>query len=353
MMWVLTFRTIFINSKSLREFNHMTKRVVVTYEPGPVEKKIYGGILDDLAKIDYLRDVPESDRCRLLLTADVLISLSFSPNEIKAAEISCLKPVQFIQLIYAGADNVPFERIPADCLVASNIGAFAKPIAEHVLALTLALAKQLIPKNDQMRNRKFDRSGFNQELRGGVCGIVGLGGNGREIARTMQAIGMEIYGINRSGTTDIPVDFIGTRTELERVLEASDVVVVTTPLTRETKNLIGEDELGRMKKNAILINVGRGAVINQEALYKRLKAAPEFRAGIDTWWYEPSKNEAFVPDYPFFELPNLIGSPHCADHVPGAIPYATRRALENVRSFLAGQELRGVIKREDYLEFIS
>jgi glycerate dehydrogenase len=328
----------------------MTKRVVVTYEPGPDEKKIYGEILVDLAKIDYLIEVPESDRIGLIETADILIALSFSQNEIKPAEISCLEKTRFIQLVYAGADNVPFERIPTDLMVAGNIGAFAKPIAEHVLALTLALAKHLIPKNDQLRNGKFDRSGFNQEIRGGVCGIIGFGGNGREIARTMQAMGMKIYGINRSGTTDIPVDFIGTRTDLESVLAASDVVVVTTPLTRETENLIGKEELGRMRKNAILINVGRGAVINQEALYKHLKATPEFRSAIDTWWSEPAEHEAFVPEYPFFDLPNIIGTPHCADHVPGSIPYATRKALENVRNYLTGKELRGLIKREDYLD---
>ena len=326
----------------------MTKRIVVTYKPGSDEKKIYGEILVDLAKIDYLNEVPESDRIGLIKTADILISLSFSQNEIKPPEISCLEKIRFIQLIYAGADNVPFKRIPADLTVASNIGAFARPIAEHVLALTLALAKHLIPKNDQLRNSKFDRSGFNQEIKGGVCGIIGFGGNGREIARTMQAVGMKIYGINRSGTTDMPVDFIGTRADLESVLEASDVVVVATPLTRETENLIGEDELGRMKKNAILINVGRGAVINQEALYKHLKATPEFRAGIDTWWSEPLEHEAFAPEYPFFDLPNIIGTPHCADHVPGSIPYATRKALENVRNYLTGGELRGIINREVY-----
>ena len=108
-----------------------------------------------------------------LKTADVLIAQSFSQKEIKPAELGLLEQVQFIQLIYAGADNIPFGYIPADLLIASNIGAFAKPIAEHVLALTHALAKHLIPKNNQLKNRKFDRSGFNQEIRGGVCGIIG------------------------------------------------------------------------------------------------------------------------------------------------------------------------------------
>jgi phosphoglycerate dehydrogenase-like enzyme len=127
-------------------------------------------------------------------------------------------------------------------------------------------------------------------------------------------------------------------------------VVVTTPLTRETRDMIAEKELQWMKKDAILINVGRGDVINQRALYEHLKAHPDFRAGIDTWWSEPVGKEDFILNYPFFNLPNIIGSPHIADHVPGAMLNATRSALENVRNFLLGNKLRGVLNREDYLD---
>ena len=327
----------------------MSKKILVTYKPGLGEREIYREILEDLAQVHFLRDEPKSDRIKLLNAADIMIALSFAKKEIDAAEISLLQNVRFIQLIYAGADNVPFELIPPEIVLASNAGAFARPIAEHVLALALALAKKLIRKNKMLQDGQFDRSGFNREIRGGVCGIIGFGGNGREIARTMQAMGMQIFGINRSGKTDFPIDFIGSVEDLRKVLEASHVVVVTTPLTRETKNLIGDNELGWMKKDAILINVGRGDVINQKALYKHLKAYPDFCAGIDTWWSEPAGKEAFKLDFPFFELPNIIGSPHIADHVPHSMPYATRSALENVRNFLMGNELRGVQSREDYL----
>ena len=325
-------------------------RILVTYQPGADERQIYREILEDLAKVYYLKDEPKPDQTKRLKTADIIIALSFSQKEIETAEIALLQNVRFIQLVYAGADNIPFELVPPGIICASNAGAFARPIAEHVLALTLALAKKLVPKNKLLQEGRFDRSGFNQELRGGICGIVGLGGNGQEIAKTMQAMGMRVHGINRSGQTDLPVEFIGTVADLQKVLQACDVVVVTTPLTCETRNMIAEKQLGWMKNDAILINVGRGDVINQKALYAHLKAHPDFRAGIDTWWAEPAGKDAFKLDYPFFELPNIIGSPHIADHVPGAIPHATRRALKNVRNFLMGNELRGVLKREDYLD---
>jgi len=323
--------------------------IIVTNDPGDEDKKIYQEVLEDLAQVHFLKNKLESERIKLLKEADIIIALSFSQQEINDKEISLFRNVRLIQLISAGADKIPFALIPAGIILASNVGVFAKPIAEHVLALTLALAKKLIPKNKQLQEGNFDRSGFNQEIRGGVCGIIGFGGNGCEIAKTMQAMGMRVHGINRRGKTDLPVEFIGTAEDLQKVLEDSDVVVVTTPLTRETRNMIAEKELGWMKDDAILINVGRGDLINQKALYAHLKLYPDFRAGIDTWWAEPVGKDAFKLGYPFFELPNIIGSPHIADHVPGAIPHATRRALENVRNFLMGNELRGVLNREDYL----
>jgi glycerate dehydrogenase len=309
---------------------------------------IFHEVLGDLGHIDFLAEKKDSDRIKLLEGADVMVALSFAETEIDHREISHLQNLRFIQLVYAGADNIPFNLIPEDIIVASNVGAFAKPIAEHVLTLALALAKNLLPNNKMLGAGKFDRTGYNQELSGSICGIIGFGGNGKAIARTMQAMGMKVYGINRKGKTDASIDFIGNTTELKRVLEASDVVVVTTPLNRETRDLIGKKELEWMKEEAILINVGRGDVINQKALYDHLKTCPNFRAGIDTWWSEPVNRGTFEPDYPFFDLPNIIGSPHCADHVPQSMVGATRKALENVKRFLLSQSIRGILNRKDY-----
>ena len=206
----------------------------------------------------------------------------------------------------------------------------------------------LFPNYKSLCNGRFDRSGFNRTIKNGICGIIGLGGNGRKISKIMRAVGMKVYGINRSGKTEASVDFIGSVTNMKKVLQAADVVVVTTPLTRETRNLIGEKELAWMKPDAILINVGRGDVINQQALYAHLASHPDFRAGIDTWWSEPDRPEDFALEYPFCKLTNLIGSPHNADHVPDSMPRATRIALENVKNFLIGKKIRGVLDRNDY-----
>ncbi len=294
----------------------MKKKIIVTYSPNEAIKLIFQEILGELAHIDFLPEKDDSDRIRLLEGADVVVALSFSEKEIHESEISHLRNLRFIQLVYAGADHIPFRLMPEDILMASNVGAFAEPIAEHVLGLLLALAKNLLPNYKKLATGHFGRDCYSQELKGAVCTIIGFGGNGKAIARAMQAIGMKVFGINRSGATDAAIEFIGKASELRKALEISDVVVVTTPLNRETKDLIGEEELEWMKEDAILINVGRGEVINQQALYDHLKSRPGFRAGIDTWWSEPADRGRLTLDFPFFELPNIIGSPHCADHVP-------------------------------------
>lgn len=326
----------------------MKPNLLVSYRPDKTIKLIFYEVLGDLARIEFLPEKNDHDRIKLLRGAGVIVALSFSEKEIDPGEISHLQNLHFIQLVYAGADNLPFSLIPEDIILASNVGAFAEPIAEHVLALVLALAKNIMPNYRMLGEGKFDRTGFNQELRGGVCAIIGFGGNGKAIARIMQALGMKIFGINRSGTTDAPIEFVGKASDLKKALAISDVVVVTTPLNRETRDLLGKKELEGMKEDAILINVGRGDVINQKALYDHLKSHPNFRAGIDTWWSEPADHGELELDFPFFELPNMIGSPHCADHVPRSMPAATRKALENVRRFLLGNPIRGVLDRNDY-----
>lgn len=327
----------------------MTASVLVTYETDDHQKEVFQEVLGELADIKYLsKQTGKKKRHEVFNRADVIVALSFSPKEITAEEIRSLQNARFIQLVFAGADNITFSLIPEGVVIACNAGAYAGPIAEHVLALVLALAKNLLTHYKILGRGRFERAGFNQELRGGLCAIIGYGGNGKAIAAAMRALGMKIFGINRSGTTDTPIDFIGSPPELRKALAISDVVVVTTPLNRETKDLIGKKELEWMKADAILINVGRGDIINQKALYDHLKTHPNFRAGIDTWWSEPADHGELKLRFPFFELPNIIGSPHCADHVPLSMPRATRRALENVKRFLLGQDIRGVLDRSDY-----
>jgi glycerate dehydrogenase len=103
-----------------------------------------------------------------------------------------------------------------------------------------------------------------------------------------------------------------------------------------------------MKSTAILVNVARGAIIDEGALYDHLRTNPQFCAGIDAWWQEPFGDGSFATNHPFFELPNVIGSPHNSALVPGTLYRAARQAAANARRFLLGEPVAGVARREDY-----
>ena len=244
---------------------------------------------------------------------------------------------------------MPFADLPSRIIVASNPGAYATPMAEHVLAMTLALAKRLLMEHQKLMSGKFDDNTLNRSLFGATAGIIGFGGSGRATARLMRAFGMHIYAINQSGKSSEPTEFIGTLHDLEHVLRASDVVVISLPLTKTTKGLIGKDELAWMKPDAILVNVARGAIIDEEALYTHLKNHPTFMAGIDTWWTEPLRGGTFRMEYPFLDLPNVLGSPHNSALVSHVILDAARQAAENAKQFLKGERVMGIVRRVDYL----
>jgi phosphoglycerate dehydrogenase-like enzyme len=327
----------------------MTFKIAVTYPANERERRAIHAVLDDSADIIYLNDQKTHERVSALEKTDVILSRSFANTEITSREVLQMKSARFIQLIFAGADKVPLATIPGNITVASNVGAFASPLAEHVLAMTLCLAKSIMPRHLQLAKGDFNQSGYNKALKDGICGIIGMGGNGFAIARLMKAVGMQVHGINRSATSSCPLDFMGGPGDMDAVLKRSDVVVLTPPLTRQTLNLIGSHELQIMKPDAILINIARGKVVNQAALYRHLKTTPTFGAGIDTWWSEPGDPDGFKLDYPFFDLPNLVGSPHNADDVPGVMTAATEMAAENIRDFLEGKGIRGRVNRADYI----
>ncbi len=322
--------------------------IVITYGVGEVRRALIKELLGKEGRLSFLADLPAGLREQTLAEADVLLSWNL-PKELRPNEPAVLGNIKFIQLLSAGADHVPFSGLRRDIMIASNIGAYAEPMAEHVLAMALALAKDLLKEHQHLARGEFHQANLNRMLAGSVCGILGFGGIGRATARLMRALGLRIYAVNTTGRTDELVEFIGSLKDLKHVFSLSDVVVVTLPLTKSTRGLIGGQELGWMKPDAILINVARGAIIDEEALYEHLKNHPRFRAGIDVWWVEPFGSGEFRTDHPFFTLPNVLGSPHNSAMVPGISEEATRRAAENVKRFMKGEPVAGLVRREEYI----
>src|SRR5713101_3036079 len=324
------------------------QNIVVAYQASPEQKALFQQMLGSEATLTFLGEIPPAQRKQVLERAHILLAWNL-PREIKPEDYPHLQQVRFIQLLSAGADHVPFADLPSHVLVASNPGAYAAPMAEHVLAMTLALAKRLLVEHQKLQQGEFDQFTPNRSLAGMKAGILGFGGIGRATARLMRAFGMRITAINTSGTSPEPTDFLGTLHDLEHVLRESDVVVISLPLTKAARGLIGKEELAWMKPDAILVNVARGAIIDEEALYTHVKGHPSFLVGIDAWWTEPFLHGTFRMEYPFLELPNVLGSPHNSAVVSHALVDAARQAAENVKHFLMGKQGRGMERRKNYL----
>jgi phosphoglycerate dehydrogenase-like enzyme len=322
--------------------------VAVSYPVDGEFIRINTEVLDGRAGVVFLHDRPQARRREALARADALIGWNLG-SEMPAGAWQDAPRLRFVQLLSAGADAVDFAAIPQRLVLASNVGAYAEPIAEHVMAMALALARRLPQRHADLARGEFTQSKPLLTLNGAVCAILGFGGIGTATAALMRAFGARIHAVNSSGVTSEPVEFAGTLADLDRVLTAADVLVVALPLTRATRGLLGARELGLMKPTAILVNVSRAAIVDEAALYEHLRDHPGFCAGIDTWWHEPAPGSGFTSGYPFFDLPNLIGSPHNSGIVPGVLAHAARQAAGNVRRFLDGEKVAGLVRRDDYV----
>jgi len=321
------------NEKGIRM---VAKPLVVTFPFSERTRAMIADALGGVAPLVYLADVPAEGREAALRAAGAVLANDTS-TELSAAERQMIGKARLLQFTAAGIDWVPLLDLPPQLPVAGNGGASAEPMAEHIVAVAFAAAKRLFAEHDNLKRGEFNQRGPNKMLRGGVCGILGLGGVGVATARLMRCIGMKIHAINRSGKTDEKIDWIGTPDKLDEMLGAADVFVVCLALTRHTEGMIGARELELMKEDAILINVARGEIIDEAALYAHLAAHPRFTAGIDAWWIEPVRHQRFAMSFPFLDLPNVVGSPH--NSAGGGVWRDTslRRAVENCRRALLGE----------------
>jgi phosphoglycerate dehydrogenase-like enzyme len=251
--------------------------------------------------------------------------------------------LKWIQTMSAGIDLMPEAIRNSRIRIVNASGLHGTPMGEMVLEMMLMFAKDA-PACFRMKQARQWKRFRPALLKGQTVGILGLGAVGGEIARLCKAFGMTVIGIRRSGQPEQPVphvDRVFPREQLLKLLAESDYVVLALPLTKETRNLIGEKELGSMKPTAFLINLARGAVVDEGALIRALEEKWIAGAGLDVFVMEP-----LPPESRFYDLSNVIFSPHISGELPDYESCATEIFRENLRRYLSGEPFLHEIDQE-------
>jgi len=234
----------------------------------------------------------------------------------------------------AGVDHLLFaDLVRSPVPMTNSRGVFSSSLAEFAafgLLFFLKDAHHLL-RSQQLAKWAVYEPGA---LRGQTIGIVGLGDIGRACATVLRPFGARIVGLRRSGRPDPVADEVVPAERILDMVAGVDHVVVATPLTEETHHLIGDRVLGAMRPGAILVNVGRGKVVDETALLAALDQGRVRAAALDVFEHEP-----LPPDHPFWRMENVLISPHTADHTKDWEANTMEPFLENVRRFRDGETL--------------
>jgi glycerate dehydrogenase len=251
----------------------------------------------------------------------------------QAETLSRLPNLKLIAVAATGTDIVDKAYCKAHGIAVSNIRNYAfNTVPEHVFALAFALRRNLMAYRDDVRAGRWQTSSqfcfFDHPIRdmnGSTLGIVGFGAIGKSLARMAEAFGMKVLAYDIFPQTGL--------VDLETVLRESDIVSLHVPLTSETRNMIAAKELAAMKRNAILINTGRGGLVDEQALADALTNGVIGGAGFDVLTAEPPKEGNILLD---LRLPNLIVTPHVAWASQEAMQILADQLIDNIEAFVAG-----------------
>lgn len=293
--------------------------------------------MTDLQLYDHTAKVDLAGRIR---DAEIVI---LNKVVLGAREFDVAPHLRMIVLCATGTDNVDVAEAHRRGITVCNCRGYATAsIVQHALALLLALCTRLLDYDRAVRAHRWETSGdfglldFRiREVAGKTLGILGYGDSGQGVARVARTLGMRVIVAEHPGQDTLRPG----RSPWPQVLEESDVLSLHCPLTPATRQVINADALARMRKDALLINTARGALVDESALAKALKEGTLGGAGIDVLAVEPPRGGSPLLDA---SIPNLIVTPHSAWGSHEARQRALDQVTENVQAFLTGRPIRAV-----------
>ncbi|HEY9641187.1 MAG TPA: D-2-hydroxyacid dehydrogenase [Coleofasciculaceae cyanobacterium] len=273
--------------------------------------------------------------------AEVYLNWFYLKTETLHKVLAAAPQIRWQQTPSAGVNHILTPTfLKRNILLTNGAGTFAVPIAEFVMAYILSHAK-LLPKLQAMQaDRHWIRSIELplQEVEGATLLIVGAGSIGQEIAKRANAFGMRVWGSCRHPKSLPKFEQVVGADQWRSLLPEADYVVLATPLTSETKGMFDAEAIGLMRSSAYLINIARGAVIDEPALIAALREGRIAGAGLDTFYVEP-----LPPESPFWSLPNVLVTPHCSGFSPRIPERTIALFLDNLSRYRNGLCLRNLV----------
>lgn len=284
-------------------------------------------------EVELVRETGKARARELWKDADILFCYLL-PGPLAEAE-----RLKWIQLVSAGVDHLAIEELASrDLVVTTATGIHGPAIAEYVLCMMVMLSRRIPLVLRESAEHKWrpsrGRTYYGELLAGKTAGILGLGAVGGHIGSMCRCLGMTVLGVSRSGRPSDAADRVYTVGRLLEMLPLCDFVVVTLPLTAETRGLLGEREFAAMKSSACFINVARGAIVNEDELARALRLGTIAGAALDVMAVEP-----LPPESELWDLPNAVITPHMSGDFSAYTDRTVEILEENLRRYLSGAPL--------------
>jgi phosphoglycerate dehydrogenase-like enzyme len=275
--------------------------------------------------------------------ADVILNGDFKDPRLFQEAFGLAKRVRWVHVLSAGIEHVLTPEIISSAVPLTNgRGVFRRPLAEWAVGAMLYFLydyRRLLRQQEAGVWEVFDID----ELHGKTIGIVGYGEIGRAVAERAKPFGCRILALRRkpaNSAGDPLIDRAYAPAEIDEMMAACDFVVAAAPLTKDTRGMVGAEQIAALKSSAVVINIGRGPVIDEEALIAALKGNKIRGAALDVFDVEP-----LPQGHPFYGMPNVLLSPHTADHTPGWREAAVQFFLDNLARFVKGEPLENVVDK--------
>lgn len=247
--------------------------------------------------------------------------------------------LRWIQMTSAGVEHIkPFDWLPSHIVMTNNSGVHTDKLGEFGITGVMMLNANVPIMTTNQRERRWQKA-FGTSIKGKTVAVIGVGAVGGGVAKLAKALGMRVIGVRRDGGKHPHVDKMYKPSQLDRVMPQADFVVLALPLTDETRNLVDREALGLLKPGAGIVNIGRGATLDQAALIEGLESGQIGGAVLDA--HDP---EPLPADSPLWTTRNVIVSPHTASaDVAQYVPLTLDVTFDNIRRYLKKKPLLNVI----------